>query len=842
MKRGAYIISEVAPREFRAMASVMRLLFPLVIGVLLQGACSSTPSPTTVAGPTARFDTTTAAMPGFMQVPFPSDVYLSNGKVIELPGADAVVKSNSKFLTKGIAGLDGFSRVASTLFYIDDASKGLDDNNDPLPAEVDPASLPISEADCMADKSAVYLIDLQAADAAHARVPCRTAYHTTQSRKTRPALGIAPARGVVLEEGHKYAAVVTSRVKDKSGKAIAASKDFKTAGTGPVATVYKPALEGVQAFLKDALSTDKSTVVAIAPFTTNTTARELFKARDWLEDQPAAKLKWDAQSIAPMGAVKFAKADSTNMVPQGFISTDDWLGKVDAMNKLPDGSDDPDIHLRARAHDKVAALGTAVFDAVNFMKMSGGVGDTDFHSFTHDAQGNIIPSPDAPTAKIWMSIAIPTGTMPVGGWPVVIVQHGLGSSRLFMVDLANTFCNAGWAVAAIDSVTFGARAGDPSFQKDVTTSWAKPPVPGSKYNGPDGFADEPTNGSADLFGSLLNIGALRDQLRQAEFDTAQVVKLLRANPDLSPLKTGTDVPKLDASKVAYMGDSLGGIEGSVAAAIEPNVSAWMLNVPGGGLITDLGCYSPGISAQLGVAGGLNFAFIADVFTPTHPLVTLVQTIADGGDPLYYASAIIKKTQPLKGQPTKPRNVIHLQVMFDEVVSNESSEALARAAGYTLAAPDVGSNSEIVDLKNPAGNPHRIAFDSAKPDAQGAIHDSPSIGNTAVLVQTLSGVHGGDFYSSVGTRNFNAPYAQLDSVSPFKQRAALDPNGQCATSSCAYHVRTSYRELQAMGVGFIADAFAGTVPRIKGFKPPVRDLDDDGNPDATDPDPNDPLVH
>jgi hypothetical protein len=44
----------------------------------------------------------------------------------------------------------------------------------------------------------------------------------------------------------------------------------------------------------------------------------------------------------------------------------------------------------------------------------------------------------------------------------------------------------------------------------------------------------------------------------------------------------------------------------------------------------------------------------------------------------------------------------------------------------------------------------------------------------------------------------------------------------------------------MTVQFIATAFAGEVPAVAGFEPPVRDFDDDARVDTNDADPNDPA--
>jgi hypothetical protein len=57
----------------------------------------------------------------------------------------------------------------------------------------------------------------------------------------------------------------------------------------------------------------------------------------------------------------------------------------------------------------------------------------------------------------------------------------------------------------------------------------------------------------------------------------------------------------------------------------------------------------------------------------------------------------------------------------------------------------------------------------------------------------------------------------------------------------FDVRLSYVPAQAAMTRFFADGFAGMVPNVTGFQAPIRDYDDDGVPDATDPDPSDPTI-
>jgi len=175
--------------------------------------------------------------------------------------------------------------------------------------------------------------------------------------------------------------------------------------------------------------------------------------------------------------------------------------------------------------------------------------------------------------------------------------------------------------------------------------------------------------------------------------------------------------------------------------------------------------------------------------------------------------------------------LQIEILYDEIVANEADEALSRAAGIGFASPDVGSNSGTLDLKNLSNNIGRVPLAEVQPDGAGLIHDTPKAGVTAVVVQQSPGEHGSNLVSSRAHHKFAIPYSRYDTSQPF---VMLAPGKE-------FDVRTGYRQLQATVTRFFGDGFAGKVPNVGGFKPPVRDFDDDGAMDDVDRDPSDPTI-
>ncbi|MDB4937165.1 MAG: Lipase-like protein [Labilithrix sp.] len=800
-------------RACHGLVPLLLLILPLAFT-----ACSSDPAPEPAASDASahpRFRLGNEALPGFLDVPFPSDAYMKDGHFVSsFPGLDRTFASNSDVLATQLGLTSGWSRIAPVLFAVEDGALPAGDNGEPPGAGIDRTSLPEDEDACKADGSSVFLVDLEATDPAAARVPCRASVLDERERDSgRTLVAIGPARGFVLAEGHRYAAVMTSRVKSESGVGLAATADFMTTAVkkeGALGAIYGAAYDTVMTSIGGALATDGARIVALAPYTTQKVTHELFAIRDALEAAPAPALSWDAAKIMPMTNAKFA-AKVAGAVPAGFTaSLDDWLGVVAKAAKLPDGTDDPDDSLPVRAHDELAAVGTAVFDAPSYLRVRDRkYEDLEHATFARDASGTPIPAPEAPTAKIWVTFAVPTAPMPPAGYPVVIVQHGLQGSRDYLLSLANRIASKGWMAVAIDSVTFGARSVDPKYRVDGTSEYAN--APGATYKGGDGINDV-VNGargsSLELFGNLKNLLALRDQLRQAEIDTVSLVKVLRSNPDLAPLTTGAAAPKIDPDRIAYVGDSLGAIEGAVAAAIEPRVKAWTLNVGGGGVISEAAAHGPVINANLALAGTVNFGFGGTSYIESHPVVVVAQTLIEAGDPIAYADRLVMKPAPLASAPTTARNILQISVVFDELVANESNEALARAAGYALASPNVGLNSGVADLVTHA--PYRGGGIKLPilPEAADGYHDVPVAGSTAILVQASPAQHGEDLVRAKCNRTYRIPFNTPD--------GKLDNTRQDPSP-----ITCPYRQLQDTMVRFFGDAFEGRVPVVAGFATPTR---------------------
>lgn len=138
------------------------------------------------------------------------------------------------------------------------------------------------------------------------------------------------------------------------------------------------------------------------------------------------------------------------------------------------------------------------------------------------------------------------------------------------------------------------------------------------------------------------------------------------------------VSVIDPTKVFYVGGSLGGIMGNTFMAYDPNITRGVLAVPGGAwsLLFER---SNAWHLLMGAAQGaypdpevyqLNLAFLGMGMEPYDPITTAAHVIHD----------------PLPGVPAK--TILMWYTMGDCLVSNITTELVARTMGIDLLAPNV----------------------------------------------------------------------------------------------------------------------------------------------------------
>ena len=247
----------------------------------------------------------------------------------------------------------------------------------------------------------------------------------------------------------------------------------------------------------------------------------------------------------------------------------------------------------------------------------------------------------AQTVPVIMSVpnANSGKTKPASGWPVVIYQHGITSNRLTMLAAVAALTQAGYAAIAIDLPLHGLDPSSPFHGNQLLAGTPGAPLMTGErtFDLPqiDPTTSQPVAGSVASSGSyFINLTSLRtsrDNLRQGVSD---LLELRSAIPSVKALD-GT--PLLDAARVAFLGISLGSIEGttfmSLAATPNTAVQNAVLNVPGGG-ITGLLLGSPTFGPV--IISGLGAAGIQPGTADFNTFLVATQSVIDSGDPINYA--------------------------------------------------------------------------------------------------------------------------------------------------------------------------------------------------------------
>lgn len=271
------------------------------------------------------------------------------------------------------------------------------------------------------------------------------------------------------------------------------------------------------------------------------------------------------------------------------------------------------------------------------------------------------------------------GVKPPSGWPVLIFQHGLTRTRLDAVAVADSFADAGYVVVSIDLPLHGiAVTTNPFYQAANERTFNLDLVNNSTLAaGPDGTID----GSGTHFVNLTSLLTTRDNLRQGAVD---LLALARSLPALSV--DGDAVADVDATRIHFLGHSLGGIVGGVllGSAGPAEIRTGVLANAGGGIaqtIIDSPAFGPrivaGLSAQGLTPGSTLFAqFIRDA-----------QTVVESGDPVNYIAAATTARPTLLfqvvGGGSLPAGGTSLP---DQVVVNSSTQRLIAAANIPRIVP------------------------------------------------------------------------------------------------------------------------------------------------------------
>ncbi len=296
------------------------------------------------------------------------------------------------------------------------------------------------------------------------------------------------------------------------------------------------------------------------------------------------------------------------------------------------------------------------------------------------------PPASAMTATVRFWLTIPK-TSPGGAARVIIVQHGLASWRGDVFSLGEDFAKGGAAAFGFDIDFHGSRtrcatAADcmPASTTDDPAACILAAFSGNTMN------DCKPAASGQGYVDASNLFGARSGGWQYVVDGAQVLRVVRATGghSLAATLAGAGLANaIDPSRVSFIGQSLGGIDGSLLLAADPTlVGAHVLNVAGGHLF-EIFADSPTLHGvvdtllmQLGITRG----------TPAYAqLVQTARWVLDPIDP--FSTARFIRRAPALSYLTMMRNAPKLAIVqeagMDTVIPPANEAALSSEIWFPM---------------------------------------------------------------------------------------------------------------------------------------------------------------
>jgi dienelactone hydrolase len=556
-------------------------------------------------------------------------------------------------------------------------------------------------------------------------------------------LAVAPYPGFVLKGGRTYAFVLTSALRDRGDRPVAASAAIEglRAGRAPAgrrgaaaAALYAPLWEALRM-----RSIDPATVVAATVFTTGDAVAETARLGDRVVERFDVTV--DGLALAP--------TDNATVHPRY-------------------------CEFRATVTMPQFQFGAPPFNTDGLMRLGAdGVPMTTTY-----------PSP-ANYARVPVTVTIPRGAMPAGGYPLVMNIHGSGGYSDEAVSRGT------WRPMSATNPCTTSRSSyynQPGMYRGVAGCYT-PEQGVAHYLAPRGFAvvgaamplnPERLPGASDIaYLNLMNPAAMRDTFRQGLFEQRLLLEALTrlripaatvAACAGATLPDGATEGRFDASRFLIMGQSMGGMYTHFIAATEPAVRG-AIPTGGGGHWSRFIFESqiiPGVGSLIGtLLQGRSLSFV-------HPAMGLLQTLWEPVDPAVYVPRISRDVLPGK----TPVSAYVPVGRGDSYFSTSTFDEIALAYGHPQGGREVWPGMQAsLTLDGRAG---LVPY----PIAGNLMRGTPATTITSAVVQ----------YDGDGVYDPHAIFTQLDAVKVqygcFAQtlqrtgRAVIvDPMGRTADGAC-----------------------------------------------------------
>ena len=591
------------------------------LGVVLLSACNN-PELGTETQDAVKIEGRAIFDPSAGEVPFPNDVLMDTSDyTLNIPVADANDYSDPQVALNASWGFSTSTPISTTFsMALDAATVGPDTVKVYKVVTQQGVSLSV-------ERQLVFGVDYIAM--------------VSTLDSTGTTLVIVPLQP--LDTASTYVVVITDGIKGTGGKIIGSDTTYLLA---------KNPNSLVDGSGQSTLGLTDEQAVALEPWRFITNANESvvsnFDSTVNVEDiilswsfttQPAGAVLGVTRTIAHAASVT-TNINSTASASSPGGGANIHVGTINVPYYLEAPSADPTVVLRS------------------FWKNSDGSFLTPASMFGDPASFATLTPVATSTQTIPLLLSIPAGTKPAGGWPVVIFQHGITSSRQSMLGVVDSLAAAGFSVVAIDlplhGITtdeddFGIRLATAAFDSNAAERHFSLDLVNNSTSAPG--ADTVEDSSGKHYINLGNLLVTRDNVRQSITDLFALTKALETM-NYDGVGTNTD---FDTSRVYFMGHSLGAMVGTPFIALETTVNDAVLAMPGGAIAKVLDgslSFGPVIAAGLAAAG-------VDKGTADYESFMLAaQTVIDSVDPLNYRT--LAKTG---------RGVLMIEAVGDQVIPN-----------------------------------------------------------------------------------------------------------------------------------------------------------------------------